>query len=47
MRLRLVIYLQNGSEVSGLYAWPEALKHLVFAAKQPDFKDFKWEAIYE
>lgn len=45
MRLRLTIFLQNGAEVSGLYSWPEALRWLDFAAKQSDFKDFKWEAI--
>ncbi len=44
MRLRLIIYLKSGMEVSGLYAWPEALRMLKHAAAQPDFKDFHFEA---
>lgn len=40
MRIRLVIYLKNGSEVSGLYSWPVALQTLKFAAEQDDYLDF-------
>ncbi len=43
MRIRLVIRLKNGSEVSGLYSWPVALSTLKFAAAQPDFLDFDME----
>lgn len=47
MRLRVTIYLQNDTEVSGLYSLREAGLWLMKASKQPDYKDFKLEVVYE
>ncbi len=47
MRHRLVIRLTNGSEVSGLYSWSEALLWIKAAAQQPDFTGFSLEGVGE
>lgn len=38
--LKLIIYLKDGREVSGVYHWSEALKKLKVAAAEPSFLDF-------
>lgn len=41
--LRLYIKLKDGSVLSGVYPWPQAVSQLAFAAKLPQFDDYTLE----